>query len=178
MSRRILLCVDDRPQLLQVRKAQLERLGFAVLTATNAVTAVAVLQQAEVSAVLLEYKLEGLDAEAVAFHIKQRFPTKPVLLLSAYSDMPERILWLVDEYVMKSDPLQRLVKTVKRLTHSPESKGGQRHNGPICLARFHTGVGLTPPMSTRTDIRLTRIGRTCRASDRKLDTSEPRCPNC
>jgi CheY-like chemotaxis protein len=55
-----------------------------------------------VTAVLLDYKLEGLDAEAVAFQIKQRSPHRPVLLLSAYSEIPERILWLVDEYMMKS----------------------------------------------------------------------------
>ncbi|MGA2990860.1 MAG: hypothetical protein ABSD88_10345, partial [Candidatus Korobacteraceae bacterium] len=48
------------------------------------------------TAVLLEYKLEGMDAEAVAYQIKQRFPRLPIILLSAYSQMPERILWLVD----------------------------------------------------------------------------------
>ena len=53
------------------------------------------------AAVLLEYKLEGMDVEAVACHIKQRFPNLPIILLSAYCEMPERILWLVDEYVMK-----------------------------------------------------------------------------
>jgi hypothetical protein len=41
---------------------------------------------------LLEFKHEGLDAEAVACHIKQRFPNLPIILLS-YSEMPERILW-------------------------------------------------------------------------------------
>ncbi|MGA2648235.1 MAG: hypothetical protein ABSF15_26390 [Candidatus Sulfotelmatobacter sp.] len=48
---------------------------------------------------VLEYKQEGMDAEAVACHIKQRFPKLPIILLSAYCEMPERILWLVDEYV-------------------------------------------------------------------------------
>jgi hypothetical protein len=40
--------------------------------------------------VLLEYKSEGIDAETVAFQIKQRFSNPPIVLLSAYSDMPER----------------------------------------------------------------------------------------
>ena len=44
-----------------------------------------------------------MDAEAVACHIKHRFPNLPIILLSAYREMPERILWLVDEYVMKSE---------------------------------------------------------------------------
>ncbi len=113
----VLLCIDDRPELLRIRKTSLEHLGFAVVTATSAATAIAALEKSEVAAALLDYKHEGLDAEAVAFHIKQRFPDKPVLLLSAYSDMPERILWLVDDYVMKSEPLERVVEVVQRLTH-------------------------------------------------------------
>jgi len=69
-----------------------------------------------VAAVLLEYKTEGIDAEAVACHIKQRFPSLPIILLSAYAEMPERILWLVDEYVMKSELPERLVPIIERAT--------------------------------------------------------------
>jgi len=35
--------------------------------------------------------------------IKQRFPNLPIILLSAYSEIPERILWLLDESVMKGE---------------------------------------------------------------------------
>jgi DNA-binding NtrC family response regulator len=72
------------------------------------------LQETSVAAVLLEYKHEGMDVEAVAFHVKQRFPNLPIILLSAYSEMPERILWLVDEYVMKSELPERLVPIIER----------------------------------------------------------------
>jgi len=56
-----------------------------------------------------------MDAEAVACHIKQRFPKLPIILLSAYAEMPERILWLVDEYVMKSELPERLVPIIERV---------------------------------------------------------------
>jgi CheY-like chemotaxis protein len=62
----------------------------------------------------LEYKQEGMDAESVACHIKQRFPNLPIILLSAYSEMPERILWLVDEYVMKSELTERLIPIIEQ----------------------------------------------------------------
>ena len=68
------------------------------------------------AAVLLEYKQEGMDAQAVAWLIKQRFPNLPIILLSAYSEMPERILWLVDEYVMKSELPGGLVRVLERVT--------------------------------------------------------------
>ncbi len=114
----VLLCIDDRSALLAIRKANLEKLGYSVLTANNAPTAISMLGNRAIAAVLLEYKSEGMDAEAVALNIKRRFPHEPIVLLSAYSELPERILWLVDEYVMKSEPLDGLVQIIERVTGS------------------------------------------------------------
>jgi len=114
MNSPTLLCIDDLPQALELRKTTLESQGYSVKLASNGYAAIKMLQEASVAAVLLEYKQEGLDAEAVACHIKQRFPNLPIILLSAYSEMPERILWLVDEYVMKSELPERLVPIIER----------------------------------------------------------------
>jgi CheY-like chemotaxis protein len=115
-----LLFVDDRPQMLELRKATLESRGYRVKLASSGYAAIKTLEETSVAAVLLEYKQEGMDAEAVVCHIKQRFPNLPIILLSAYSEMPERILWLVDEYVMKSELPERLVPIIER-AHRPAS---------------------------------------------------------
>lgn len=135
---RALLLVDDRRHLLLFRKAILERLGYSVITATTASMALARLQNCAIDAVLLEYKSEGLDAEAAAFHIKQRFPSLPIVLLSAYACMPERILWLVDEYVLKSEPLEDLAHVFERVIGSPQAKTTGKPNSGQGMA------GLTP----------------------------------
>ena len=118
MGAPVLLCIDDIPQLLQVRKAKLELLGFSVLTAMTVSTAIAALENMAIDAVLIDYKSEGMDSEAIAFHIRQRFPQQPIILLSAYSTIPDRILWLVDEYVMRSEPIERLVQIVDHVTRA------------------------------------------------------------
>jgi CheY-like chemotaxis protein len=127
------LYIDDLPQALQLRKTSLEFHGYSVKVASSSHTAIKVLEEASVAAVLLEYKSEGLDAEAVAWHLKQRFPTLPIILLSAYSEMPERILWLVDEYVMKSELPERLVPVIERATQpgrlAPGSKEPSQRSG-------------------------------------------------
>jgi CheY-like chemotaxis protein len=110
------LCIDDRPPVLALRKATLESHGYTVNIAASGYTALKMLNETSVAAVLLEYRPEGMDAEAVACHIKQRFPNLPIILLSAYSEMPERILWLVDEYLMKSELPERLVTIIERAT--------------------------------------------------------------
>ena len=117
MDSLMVLCIDDRPQALEIRKATLESHGYCVKIASSGYIAMKMLEQTSVDAVLLEYKQEGMDAEAVACHIKQQFPNLPIILLSAYSQMPERILWLVDEYVMKSELPERLVRIIERATH-------------------------------------------------------------
>jgi len=116
MSFPIVLCIDDRPEQLELRKATLEASGFCVETATNGPAAIASLAQKPVGAVLLEYKKEGMDTEALAFQINQRFPNLPIILLSAYFEMPERILWLVDEFVMKSELPEGLGHVIERVT--------------------------------------------------------------
>ena len=116
MNSPIVLCINDRPQSLELRKATLESHGYCVTIASSGPTAMKILEESSVAAALLEYKLEGMDTEAVAVacHIKQRFPNLPIILVSVYSEVPERILWLVDEYVMKSELPERLVPIIKR----------------------------------------------------------------
>jgi len=120
------LCIDDRPQVLDLRKATLESHGYRVKIASSGYTAMKILEERSAVAVLLEYKQEGMDGEALACLIKQRFPNLPIILLSAYSEMPERILWLVDAYVMKSELPERLVPIIERACRrAPRSEEGR-----------------------------------------------------
>jgi CheY-like chemotaxis protein len=125
MPQPTVLCVDDRPFLLQLRQAMLEDHGFSVVTASDAPTALAQLETLAVAAVILEYKSAGMDAEAMAWLIKRKFPRQRIVLLSAYSDVPERVLWLVDEYVMRSEPLDGLLQVIDRVTGSAIAKGAR-----------------------------------------------------
>jgi CheY-like chemotaxis protein len=103
MNAPTVLFIDDRPQMLELRKATLESKGYSVKLASNGYDAIKTLDNTSVAAVLPEYKQEGIDAEAIACPIKQRFPNLPIILFSAYSEMQERILRLVDDYIMQSE---------------------------------------------------------------------------
>ncbi len=81
---------------------------------------------------LVDYKSEGMHAEAVAYLIKQRFPNEPIILLSAYSEMPERILWLVDEYVMRREPLERLARVIERVRRGSDKVALRSDKLPNC----------------------------------------------
>ena len=126
-----LLCIDDNPQLLALRKATLEGYGYCVEVASSSYAAMESLKKAAVAAVLLEYKLEDLDSEAVAFHIKQQFPQLPVILLSGFPEIPERILWLADEYVMKSELPEGLARILQSTIQSAQTDCGGEINTAI-----------------------------------------------
>ena len=130
MDSLIVLCIDDRPQVLELRKAVLASHDFSVETALSGYAALKILEGMSVNAVLLEYKQEGMDAEAIAYQIKQQFPDLPIILLSAYTDMPERILWLVDEYVMKSELPEGLVRVIKRVARPTRAKAARLNRKP------------------------------------------------
>jgi DNA-binding NtrC family response regulator len=112
------LYIDDRPTLLELRKATLESHGLSLETVLGESAAMKTLEETWVDAVLLEYKQEGMDGEAIAYHIHQRFPNLPIILISAYYQLPERILWLVDEYVMRSEMPEGLLRAIERVTCS------------------------------------------------------------
>jgi CheY-like chemotaxis protein len=124
MASATLLYIDDNPQLLKLRKTTLESYGYCVEIAPSGDAALNMLKTASVAAVLLEYKVEGIDAEAIACHIKKRFPYLPIILLSAYSEIPERTLWLVDDYVMRSELPEGLARAIQRTMHSDQGGKG------------------------------------------------------
>jgi len=123
------LCIDDRLPVLALRKANLETQGYSVVVASSGRAAMKILEEMPVDAVLIEYRQEGMDAQAVAHHIKQRHPQQPIVLLSAYSDMPETILWLVDDYVLRSESVERLAQVIKQVSRSSEKF--RPHSGAI-----------------------------------------------
>jgi CheY-like chemotaxis protein len=53
MTPSVLLCIDDQPHLLNLRKSSLEPFGYSVAVATNGNAATKMLEDITVAAVLL-----------------------------------------------------------------------------------------------------------------------------
>ena len=70
-----ILCIDDHLAGLETRKRVLESRGFNILTASSGQAGLAMLDMSSVDAVLLDYKMEGMDGEAVATEIRRTKPS-------------------------------------------------------------------------------------------------------
>ena len=118
-----ILCVDDETTGLSVRKMILESQGYRVATAENGPDGLAIFSAEPIDLVVLDYKMPGMNGDIVAERMKQLKPSIPILMLSAYVDLPSETLALVDQYLTKGDgPLVMLKAVAELLTRTRMAK--------------------------------------------------------
>ncbi len=109
-----ILCIDDDPAILALRKHHLERKGYEVLQAQSGPEGVALLTVREVDCVLLDYNMPGMNGDRVAREIKRLRPAIPVLLVSG-GTVPEDVLLWVDGILTKDSLPSQLLERVESL---------------------------------------------------------------
>jgi CheY-like chemotaxis protein len=120
---KFILCVDDEATGLSIRKMTLESQGYRVITAENGADGLAIFSAEPVDLVVLDYKMPGMNGDVVAQRMKQLKPSIPILMLSAYLDLPSETLALVDRYLTKGEgPLMMLQAVAELLTRAQTSK--------------------------------------------------------
>jgi CheY-like chemotaxis protein len=125
---KIILCVDDETTGLSVRKMILESQGYRVFTAENGPDGLAIFSAEPIDLVVLDYKMPGMNGDVVAERMKQLKPSIPILMLSAYVDLPSDTLAVVDRYLTKGeDPLMMLKAVAELLTKTQMAKVISRH---------------------------------------------------
>jgi DNA-binding response OmpR family regulator len=102
VSKKTILCVEDEELQLQLRKFLFESAGFRTTLARDCGEALEMLENNEVDAVVLDYRLAGSDGLAVAQEIKKRRPTVPIVMLSGSTSEPEESLGYVDCWFQKA----------------------------------------------------------------------------
>lgn len=111
-----LLCVDDHPEVLSIMGEFLRVFGYSVLTAPSGPRGLQLLQRNPVDAVILDYEMPKMDGAELALRIKSGWPELPVLMFTGYpSDVPEDIRRSVDAFVVKGDPAEKLLQTLRAL---------------------------------------------------------------
>ena len=119
-----ILCIDDEALGLEIRKAVLERAGYQVLTAVDGPTGLTLFRGHTVDGVVLDYYMPEMDGGVVAEAMRRERPDVPIMLLSAYINLPVEVVRLADVTLLKGEgPLELLAKLGWMLkagrTHSP-----------------------------------------------------------
>lgn len=112
---RILVVEDDRAVQKALRRL-FEAEGYAVQTAGDGPSAVEMFRASIPSAVVLDLRLPGLPGRDVCSEIKQHSPSVPIIVLSAASDVSDKVLLLelgADDYVTKPFSPRELLARVR-----------------------------------------------------------------
>jgi DNA-binding response OmpR family regulator len=119
-----ILVVDDETTLLATLRFNLEREGFAVLTAADGDTAVSLAREHRPDLILLDLMLEGLHGFEVCRILRREMPT-PIIILTARTEEVDKVVGLelgADDYVTKPFSTKELIARVRaRLRRSEES---------------------------------------------------------
>jgi two-component system, NtrC family, response regulator AtoC len=123
-----LLIVDDEQNIRRILQVAFEKVGYHVSVAENAHQALEVLDSHDVDCVITDVTMPGLTGFELLREIKQRIPSVPVVIMTAYGTIPQAVQAMRDgavEFVTKPFDLDA-VKKVVALTlasNSPKRKG-------------------------------------------------------
>ena len=121
---RILVVEDDRA-VQKALKRLFEAEGFAVDVKGDGKSALEAFRAATPSAVVLDLRLPAMSGRDVCREVKQQLPTLPIIILSATTDVSDKVLLLelgADDYVTKPfsprELLARVRAAIRRTTRT------------------------------------------------------------
>jgi CheY-like chemotaxis protein len=111
-----ILCIDDEPETLMLRKSLLEMNGFVVMTALSGADGLRLLADGHhVDLVVLDYVMPGMTGEWIADEMKRLYPGLPIVIMSGFPELPEKLLKIVDGYVRKGEDPEVVIGAISRL---------------------------------------------------------------
>ncbi len=113
-----LLVVDDEPSILTLLKFNLEQNGFEVLTAENGNDALDIATTEDLTLIVLDLMLPGMDGMDICKTLRQEKINTPILMLTAKDDEFDKILGLelgADDYMTKPFSPREVVARVKAI---------------------------------------------------------------
>ena len=117
-----ILVVEDDPAVQKALKRLFETEGYTVETQSDGQSALESFQAAAPAAVVLDLRLPKMSGREVCKEIKAHAPALPIVVLSAASDVSDKVLLLelgADDYVTKPfSPRELLARVRAALRHT------------------------------------------------------------
>jgi DNA-binding response OmpR family regulator len=110
-----ILCVDDEENQLVLRKLLLENAGYRVLTADSFRSALAIVALHAIDLAIVDYWMTGGNGVQLAGELKRRKENLPIVILSAYSELPGETIGIADAWITKGGASQTLLAKIEEL---------------------------------------------------------------
>jgi len=110
-----ILLVDDEDSIHLLYREELEEEGYEVHSALSGEEALDKLKIITPDLVILDINMPGINGIDTLRQIKEKNPTLPVILSSAYQEFKQDLsTWASDDYIVKSSNLSELKAAVKK----------------------------------------------------------------
>lgn len=125
-TNKMLMVVDDEPELLALLQEYFGRQGFHVCTAAHAAAARALVMERTPDLAILDVNMPGENGLSLARWLRESFPRMGLVMLTTVGETIDRVVGLevgADDYVAKPFELRELlarVRAVLRRTTLPE----------------------------------------------------------
>jgi len=138
-----ILVVDDESAILQSLRFNLERSGYAVSTAGDGRTALALVASEQPDLVILDIMLPVLDGVETCKEIR-RHSNVPIIMLTAKDQEIDKVVALelgADDYVTKPFSLAEFMARVKARLRRSDRAEGEGHGEPISAGEITLDPG-------------------------------------
>jgi two-component system KDP operon response regulator KdpE len=131
------LVIEDDPRIQKALHRQFSAEGYSVHVVGDGAEGLAACRTVKPVAVILDLMLPGISGRDVCKGIKTQFPELPVIILSAVSEVADKVLLLelgADDYVTKPFGIQELLARVRaHLRRAPERTAAAMEVGDFVI---------------------------------------------
>jgi response regulator RpfG family c-di-GMP phosphodiesterase len=120
-NRKTVLCIDDQPLPLLIRKILLVHAGYAVLTAEAPLAGLHLFTSEQVHAVVLHHCRGEMDSGVVAARMKHLKPDTPIILLCGSAEEPVGAVPMVDVLMRKLESPNILLAKLSEVLYGNHS---------------------------------------------------------
>jgi len=157
------LVIEDDPRIQKALQRQFTSEGFQVAVAGNGAEGLALAETLKPDAVILDLMLPDISGRDICKNLKMAQPDRPVLILSAVSEVADKVLLLelgADDYITKPfsprELLARLQAALRRLHREERSEVASFGNITVDFARMEVHKDGKPVVMTAHELKLLR----------------------
>ncbi len=122
-----ILIVEDNENQRYLYRQELEGCGYRVLEAPSGQEAIDIVSTVQVSLVILDICMPGMDGIETLGRLLANDRQLPVILHTAYSNYQDNFMsWSADRYVVKSSDLSDLKASIADLLVAPKEADGEK----------------------------------------------------
>ena len=158
-----ILVIEDDPRIQKALQRQFTTEGFIVHAAVNGTDGLAAALALKPDAIILDLMLPGMSGRDVCKNIKTSLPDTPVLILSAVTEVADKVLLLelgADDYITKPfsprELLARLQAALRRGRREDRSEVASFGNITADFARMEVRKDGKPVVMTAHELKLLR----------------------